>query len=355
MHSRINLEPEMNEELERPVIDIKINSKKKIFDILSFFVPRFRVLRFLYKHKNLKVSLPIAKRNTTLLFKGASTGLLSIKSTFAWLFKGASTGLLSIKSTLEQLLRRGSDSCFFFQSMCDEMIINRLPEEYINLYIKIVPYVSQGINLVPVFFIYYKIEDDIFLILHFFGPWRTLYLWKYPIRLALSSLMYYFPFDITILIIRYRPNWFYQRVKSMGYPNFMRKVMLCIALCAEIFGETIPNERILVDKPLTSKVSKSSFCNKTFLNNLQKQRYDPKNLPLLDLMLDQDKDFSIQLEIIPDFPHCIGEKSLEQKVLRTKILGKRRKKTLQYRKKLRIRSEFQAKKIRNSIKRILLF
>jgi len=351
MDLEMNIESEVNMGLEKPIIDIQLNdiqlnSKKKFFSRFSFLIPKFRVLNFLYRHKNLKSSLPIAKRNTGLFLKNVSTRVLSIKS------------------TLEQLLKTSSDGLFFFQSLTDELILNKIRSKYINPYLKISPYFSQSFLLLPVVFIYSKIDDQLFEDLQFFQSWRILYLWKYPIRAAFSAIMSPLviscPIYMSLWVMRYgTPAWFYIKVRSVGSLLFVRRLTLCIALCAEIFGETIPNEHILV-KPLITKVAKKSLCNTTALKNLQRQRHDPKNLPLLDLMLEQDVnsdffDFDIELDIIPNSPLCIDEKSLQKKLLGTKILGTRKRKTLEYRQKLRIKSESQAKTIRNSITRILLF
>lgn len=271
---------------------------------------------------------------------------------------------LSIKSIGEKLSRMNFEIRSFSQFMMDKLILNKIPERYVDSYIKIIPYILQAFTLVPVFFIVSKINDEVFTHLHFIlSPLRILSLctypfWKYPIRLGFSALStflsVYIPsfmlFDSKYtykLVSRNSPKWFSIWFRNTNFFSIMRNLTLFLALSAEVFGEAIPSDRLLAYKPPISKVSKTSLCNKTYLTSLLSQKYDSNNLPLLDLMLDQDKDFIIELEIIPDFPHCIGEKSLKQKVLIIK--------NSQRRKTLRIRSKSHAKKTRNSIKRILLY
>lgn len=257
-----------------------------------------------------------------------------------------SRSLLSIKLILQQLLRRDFEITSFFQAILDKIIIKRIPEKYIELYIRTTPYILESFCLLPVFFIYRIIDDPTFYDLHcFLGPLRIFALWNYPTRLTFALLKTSYDLiipsshHIRILLGRHSPKWFFLWFTRTSFSSISRKLILCLGLCAEIFGERMPNDRILAHK---APVAKSSFCNKKFLNNLQGQKYDPKNLPLLDLMLHQDAEV-MELEIIPDLPHCIGEKSLEQKVLQ-----------LKHRKKLRIRSKFHARKLRNGITRSLL-
>ena len=259
-------------------------------------------------------------------------------------FPSLSPSLLSIKLTLQQLLRRDFEITSFFQAILDKIIIKKIPEKYIEFYIKTTAYILEGFCLLPAFFIYSIIDNTLFEDLHyFFGPLRIFSLWNYPVRLTFSllktsyGLMIPSPHHIGILLSRHSPKWFFLFFKRTKFSTITRKLILCIGLCAEIFGETMPNDRILGHKV---PVAKCSVCNKNFLNYLQGQKYDPKNLPLLDLMLYEDAEI---MELIPDLPHCIGEKSLQQKVLQ-----------LKHRKKLRIRSKIHARKLRNGIARSLL-
>jgi hypothetical protein len=140
---------------------------------------------------------------------------------------------------------------------------------------------------------------------------------------------------------------------------------MSFAIIAEIFGEPLPPERLFPNKPLTYKVSQP--CNVSLLKHLQKKQQ--QNPLMFEVMRGDNLGSTIELDIIDDVPRiaeCVIESTLRAERLndinqfeveKKKLLENKKRKDLRItqRKQLRIRSQINAKKLRDSIKRILFF
>ena len=74
------------------------------------FTGRFRILFWIFKHRNLYRSLPMLKRNTGMLVKA------NVKRSRA-------------------IIRNIVEGSRAFQSVADEVIINNLPQRFVNNYL----------------------------------------------------------------------------------------------------------------------------------------------------------------------------------------------------------------------------
>jgi hypothetical protein len=330
---------------EQPVIDIigvTTNTENVGFEFqnIRYRFLNFSFLKFIYKHRDITVSLPILKRNIIMLIKGRYRALIGIKT------------------SAKEILRNTLDAVNVLESIADEYLLKYvIPKKMTNIYLITSPFISQGLTLLPFVAIYVATNDRQFYLIHLrFGCLRTLYLVKFPFRLLCSNLM---PFSCQIAeqMVLFGPLWFAKMVWRTGGVKFLRRLTLSIAIVAEIFGEPFPPKRLVPNKPLTYKVAQP--CDVRFLKHLQKKQQE--NPLMFEVMRGDNLMELVIIDDVPRIADCVIESTLRAERLndinRLQIEEKKPLRNLRIieRKKLRMRSEIKAKTLRDAIKRVLFF
>ncbi len=283
------------------------------------FTGKFRVVKWAWKHRNIRVSWPLFKRNTGMIIT-ANLG------------------------RYREVLRNISEGSEAFYSLLDESILNKLPEGLVNTYIKTSPYISESVNLVPVFLAYNCITDRRFVNWNTsYGALRMLYQGRKPIRLMFSTAIKY-NFDFSVLFLRFvcRDDLIDRLTVGMTVSKFRRITIIVLASLGELFGE--PYDKPIPNKPVLLMLAKN--VNTRSLTSMQSETYgSPQNPMIFDLIIKDKVNLMLGKDSVPPIRDCV-EVSLAD-LERTTVL--------QNRKVLRIRSQTKARRTRDSIKRILLF
>lgn len=285
------------------------------------FTGRFRLLRWLFKHRNLKRSLPVFKRNAGMLITA------------------------NLKRSKE-FYRNGFEASVALQSILDEKILAILPERLINPYLFSSPFISQGSTLIPAFIAFNCVDDYTFVKWHTaYGSLRILYIQFRPVRLFFSVAMTH-NFESFLLLFDFLHfdsfvNW----LSGMSSWKMRKMTILMLASLGEVFGE--PYAKQIPNKPVVFIVAKG-YTNR-FLNTLQPEPYRSAQNPVLFHSIMNDKvNFIIVKDSVPS-PDCI------QVSLADFDAELNRTNTLENRKQLRLRSEMNARQLRDCIRRVVLF
>jgi hypothetical protein len=295
------------------------------------FTSRFRLLRWLFKHRDLRSSLPVFKRNTGMLI---TANLKKAKK----LYK-------NIKKTKE-IYRNTFEATVALKSVLDEKILATLPERLINPYLFSSPFIVQGTTLIPVFIAFNLVDDCTFLKWHtYYGSLRLLFIKFKPVRIFFSIAMTCNLESFLLVLDFVHFNSFVSWLHGMSGCRTRKITILMLASLAEVFGE--PYSKQIPNKPVVFIVAKSSTSR--FLNTVKPEPYRSLQNPMLFPSIMNDKVNFIMVEDSVPSPDCIQVSlaDFDAECNRTKILEDR--------KQLRLKSETKARQLRDCIRRIVLF
>jgi len=286
---------------------------------------KFRILFFFWKHRNLRRSLPVLKRNTKMLITA------------------------NVKRSKEYY-RNAFEASAALQSILDEKILNKLPQRFVKNYMMASPFVSEAVTIIPAFIVYNSVSDRTFVKWHTtYGALRMLSQGFRPVRLLFSVAMIN-NIESTVLLLRFVhfDTFVYRLTYHMSIPKIKRVVILMLATLGEVFGEPYGKPIILPNKPLLFIVAKNS-TNRVF-NTMQSEAYASPQNPMLSHSIMNDKvNFIMIKDSAPPSLDCIKVSLAD---VDTDL---NRKNILQKREELRLRSQVNARKLRDCIRRILLF
>lgn len=303
--------------------------------VIGFILPdlrpkmfSFRIIKWVYRHRNLRRSLPLLKRNSLLIIKANTQ-----RARF-------------LRLTLNEYLRNTSAAYTATKSVVDEVLMNKISSNFLNGYVVVSSFSAQSIFLIPALVVYNSVDDKNFVKLHHvFGPLRLLFQCQRPTRMIFSAAMFY-PSKVLVALLDMAFMDLFITDPNISIAKLKRVVLILLATLGELFGEPYGKHPIILpSKPMTFRVAKNSTCR--VLNNFQTENYTYKERPIIfHLMLEGNLTFILEEILIPDISGCVVETSLND-FNKTTILEDR--------KILRIKSEAKAKRVRDSLIRILLF
>lgn len=287
-----------------------------------FSTDRFRLLRWLFKHRNLKRSLPVFKRNTGMLITA------------------------NMKKSKE-FYRNTLEASVALKSITDEKILATLPERLINTYLFASPYIVEGSTLIPAFIAFNCVDDCTFVKWHTaYGSLRLLYIKFKPVRLFFSITMAYNLESFLLLFDFLHFDGFVNWLSGMSGCKMRKMTILMLASLSEVFGESYAKQ--IPNKPVVFIVAKSSTSR--FLNTLKSDEpyRSTQNPMLLHSIMNEKVNFIMVKDSVPSPDYIeVSLSDFDAELKRTNILENR--------KQLRLRSEMKARQLRDCIRRVVLF
>lgn len=314
----------------------------------------FSMLKWLFRHRNIRTSLPTLRTNTVILYKRMYNQLIVSYDESIRVFH-YTRNFVEGKNALV--------------SVMDEKIITMLQNNnllsewyYINS-----PYASQLIGFIPTSLLYARLLNNNSL-LHFKYKYafklKFLFLIGKPVRQFLSGCMHFgSPFLCEL----------YYYLNPVGFPRFhlfavYKVLMLMLGICSEGFGESFePYIEIQPIRPMPVRLK--NYNSNKLLKRLVKQRYLIP--PILDVVLYDEIELVMVEESVPRIlpyrsqiltlpaPPEILTLPASQEIPLKSIIKVPLNKVLEVgtkerREKLRLRSQIRARKTRNAVTRILL-